>query len=547
MKKQLFIPLLLAFVFALPTGSWGQSVIDFESSQIDVLADGAYQSATPFFPGVVIETMDNTTGVLTGWPVVVRAREGSVYCGIGIPVPEGTVGAFDSRYCGTGNTTGNYPVPSGYNSLSDTSEGLPPVAGTPRKQDGFLITFEYPVTDFSVSFADWGDYFPNPDSVETYPSYIELIAYDKDGNSFGNTLSTQLNAADSSRDAANSNGIITLYLPFSYISKVEIRFKGKIDPGVAIDDITFTEMKEEYDLCAGQNDKVGSVVVWNDSDTLYVKYDITDPDTCLLETHLHVAEELGDIPQTKKGNPIPGHFDYKMEHNCVTEYTYSIPLTAANQLFIAAHAVVQMPSSGTVDACANGYSDFTQGPMNDGNPVSTRVFPTCDAFCRVNPGNAFGPPDSEIDQHNRFFSLGFGGNLVLAFPSFVSGDLTVTETSWGGLKEEKANVYVSRDGADWTLLGEANNLGTFDSTDTRRPTTFPLDGCVQYVKIVDTTNIDLFPYPSILADAFDVDAVCASNVCEEETAWGDGCEGSTFNEKNWATCFTYMVQQLIRI
>jgi hypothetical protein len=95
------------------------------------------------------------------------------------------------------------------------------------------------------------------------------------------------------------------------------------------------------DLLAGQTLDVGDVLVWNDGGYLYVKYIVDAEYWCLTETHLHVATSLEGIPQ-KKGNPPPGQFDYKSEHDCVTDYTYKIPLTwdVDTQLFIAAHAVV---------------------------------------------------------------------------------------------------------------------------------------------------------------------------------------------------------------
>ena len=99
-------------------------------------------------------------------------------------------------------------------------------------------------------------------------------------------------------------------------------------------------------LWAGQNIDVGTVSVWNDAENLYVKYETTD-DWYLTETHLHVATALGDIPQTKTGNPIPGHFDYPMEYDPpVQENTNVINLEdcgfeVGDELYIAAHAVVQ--------------------------------------------------------------------------------------------------------------------------------------------------------------------------------------------------------------
>jgi hypothetical protein len=57
---------------------------------------------------------------------------------------------------------------------------------------------------------------------------------------------------------------------------------------------------------------VGEVQVWNDGDHPYVKY-LVDAEltpggapTLITETHLAVATNPSDLPQTKKGNPIPG-------------------------------------------------------------------------------------------------------------------------------------------------------------------------------------------------------------------------------------------------
>ena len=65
----------------------------------------------------------------------------------------------------------------------------------------------------------------------------------------------------------------------------------------------------------------------------------------MTETHLHIANgSVVDIPQTKKGNPRPGQFDYSEEYEpCVNVYTYVIPLEGlSGEVYIAAHAAVQM-------------------------------------------------------------------------------------------------------------------------------------------------------------------------------------------------------------
>ena len=87
---------------------------------------------------------------------------------------------------------------------------------------------------------------------------------------------------------------------------------------------------------------IGDVEIWNDRDFLYVKYVISYPDWCIMQTHLEVATSLSAIPQ-KKGNPIPGKFEYIDKHDCVSEFVITIPLTWApgTELFIASHAVVR--------------------------------------------------------------------------------------------------------------------------------------------------------------------------------------------------------------
>jgi hypothetical protein len=124
------------------------------------------------------------------------------------------------------------------------------------------------------------------------------------------------------------------------------------------------------DLIAGQNTDAGDVLVWNDADYLYVKYETHEP-WCLVETHLAVGDELGDIPQTTKGSPIPGRFAYKTYHGlepCVTEYVYQIPLPDVGgicnaDLIIAAHAaVVQKNDCGKVVAKETGWGAGCEFP-----------------------------------------------------------------------------------------------------------------------------------------------------------------------------------------
>jgi hypothetical protein len=100
-----------------------------------------------------------------------------------------------------------------------------------------------------------------------------------------------------------------------------------------------------YRLVAGQNLIVGHVFVENDDTNLYITFDAKyNLGFCLNETHLIVTDTWDQVPQNN-GNPTPGQFDYKGEHNCVDTVSYTVPLddldaNGDGQVTIAAHAVV---------------------------------------------------------------------------------------------------------------------------------------------------------------------------------------------------------------
>ena len=114
---------------------------------------------------------------------------------------------------------------------------------------------------------------------------------------------------------------------------------------VAEPDVVMKELQDcstVTNLIAAQFYDVGDIYVTHDESFIYVKYMMTEPGWCLHETHLHIATTLAGIPMTKNGNPKVGQFEYSGSHDCLTEYTYTIPLAWAPgaELVIAAHAVV---------------------------------------------------------------------------------------------------------------------------------------------------------------------------------------------------------------
>ena len=151
------------------------------------------------------------------------------------------------------------------------------------------------------------------------------------------------------------------------------------------------------------------------------------------------------------------------------------------------------------DVYVDTVEDYSPGPTKGGGAIAPG---------RDVPANATGMEDGD------FVSLGFGGSIELSFPSLFGGtlDLTVFERTNGSYPLEKADVYVSEDGSDWTMVGTARNDTT--SSNDPRPNVFELDEnmCVKYVRVVDSTDQDL--HSSNSADGFDLDAVGADETQE---------------------------------
>lgn len=119
---------------------------------------------------------------------------------------------------------------------------------------------------------------------------------------------------------------------------------GLLEPDVKDFSLSFDAV--QYPIWAGQTIPVGSLWISNDSNYIYVTYELAD-DWMLTETHLHLADSLEDIPMTPSGIPIPGQFDYKTDHDpSVSSYTYTIDLSSygfecGDSIVVAAHAAVE--------------------------------------------------------------------------------------------------------------------------------------------------------------------------------------------------------------
>ncbi|MBN2404640.1 MAG: hypothetical protein JXE06_03580 [Coriobacteriia bacterium] len=304
----------------------------------------------------------------------------------------------------------------------------------------------------------------------------------------------------------------------------------------------------EYPLYAGQDWCIGTVLVNNCLDKVCVKY-VLDPEVAadgwlLTEIHFSIGEEVANIPQTKKGNPIPGKFNVRDCFNPgVTETDpYCVDIEEcweSDELFFAAHAVVKrMDCTVLAEAPYAGTSieSVAQGLCKDGSMVAAE---------RSVPEAVLTWDTDKLPTD--FFSLGFGGEIVIGFDCCIANgdgcDIRVVEDTWGVYPPETAEVFASMDGVNWTPLGEANNLTRDAMYDWQTVSEFDLGilPSAKYIKVVDTT--DPAPLPAN-ADGYDLNTVVALHNCVTckmlcESAW---VTWAGFAGKNWAGYATYTLQ-----
>ncbi len=118
-------------------------------------------------------------------------------------------------------------------------------------------------------------------------------------------------------------------------------------------------------LLAGQTVDAGTVCVEVGDENLVITY-ATANGWELVETHTWVGDSLSKMPQTKKGNPIPGNFPYKSgDISGATSYVVTIPLAILNfvcptddkMYYVAAHAALRKLTSTGGYQTETGWAD----------------------------------------------------------------------------------------------------------------------------------------------------------------------------------------------
>jgi hypothetical protein len=130
-----------------------------------------------------------------------------------------------------------------------------------------------------------------------------------------------------------------------------------------------------------------------------------------------------------------------------------------------------------------------QGLMKNGLPVPA---------IRSDPTSALGVAEGTTIDGN-FFSLGFGGNIVLGFDNGISSGVFVFEetNATPDYPVEKAKVEISENGTTWVNAGTVSQDGEVKVPDAVN--------CAKYVRLTDTSDASIMP--DAIADGYDVDGV----------------------------------------
>jgi PKD repeat protein len=291
-------------------------------------------------------------------------------------------------------------------------------------------------------------------------------------------------------------------------------------------------------LIAGQDIYIGDVYVWNDNDDFHVLYRTFD-DWYLLETHLQVNKTEPEIPQTKKGNPIPGHFEFSESFNIadyVNDWYISFPIpedmTYGETIVIAAHAEVAHATDGCIDIVSD---ETTQNiGLTSGKPIGNSV------YAWEHP--AWSTPKSE-------FTLGAEwiweseyvydpelDNWVFFTKEFVIPGLYPIELL-GEIKITCDNEYYDLM-LNWISVGSDDVWQTVEIYDISNKLEVGANEIEIMTKNLGVPGSTITTNPAGLIYETEV---CYEVVDQEESAWGEGEQFNPHPKRNWGMYFEYTI------
>jgi hypothetical protein len=159
-------------------------------------------------------------------------------------------------------------------------------------------------------------------------------------------------------------------------------------------------------------------------------------------------------------------------------------------VFLALFFFVSLAYAAAPDGlgpAADTVVSSSQGLMKNGSPV---------AALRSDPTAALGVPENDTVE-GHFYSLGFGGNLVLGLDNGIINGAIIIESTELFYPGEKANIEMSDDGTTWVMAGTVTQDGTVNKPDGLV--------CARFIRITDVSDPAAFSDDT--ADGYDVDGV----------------------------------------
>ncbi len=334
----------------------------------------------------------------------------------------------------------------------------------------------------------------------------------------------------------------------------------------------------EKALIAGQHTDVGTVKVSDDGNHICVQMS-TEGNYKMQAVHIAVVAETDEFTTNKKGLPMIGHFSVNEsfgEPQSSFETCFSMAdlgLSLGDMSFVAAHAEVV---------------ELAFPPITD-DDLANLMLPSQVQIIPSRPGTGFGDPsywDVEI--------------LDSDLAGDYDGWCVDTSRTLSGNQQYTADVFSSYDQNANTMIDKPENLpevnwlvnqdfvgqaapgpctGNYTMGDVQRTIwelvddnsstagLGPWDACraeqIEAAAIAngsdfvpqcgDTLAIVLKPYTSngslrqiIIHQILvaELPLVCDPEIVGEETAWGDGIEGTPFNpDKSWSKYFKYTIME----
>jgi hypothetical protein len=300
-------------------------------------------------------------------------------------------------------------------------------------------------------------------------------------------------------------------------------------------------------LYASKDIAVGTAVCTGDEDEITIELNLDDP-WSMFQAHIHVATDVTDVPQTKKGNPIPGQFMISVPYDPpVAGDAFSINTddienyADGDTLIIAVHLIVGRP----LDCCTETVWQI--GDVELINLGTGWLENYADEFNWADPADPITKgPGLVADQPTYIDPFMVGTNDESEFPYNSNKDrnyATDFDVQWEGSLPFGGLLTVS-----WSpgqsaqekkvVSGEGISSTEFTATGTPQPgmgwffDTYPL---VEHFVNVEQlgTGVHTINFQHTKGDGTFWDWIKLERPCTQmETAWADG---EDFDGKNWAT------------